>query len=395
MAASPFSARRTALIIATSGLAFVAACDDDGNFDLDLRNLGGGFDTSQAAADLANRPAPDDRGVISYPGYQVVVAKQGETARQIATRLGLDPTALARHNGIDPDVPLRRDEIVSLPSRVAEPSPATGAVTTGPLQPPAQIDVTTLASDAIDRAGPQQPAATQPDAAAQSAQTAAEPVRHQVRRGETAYSIARLYDVPVQALGEWNGLGTDLGVREGQQLIIPVAGAAPPPRTDSATSPGTGTPTPTPPSASQPLPEDDTTSTAAETEDLPPAPDVGTAAPATSAPFILPVAGPIIRDYNPPRNEGIDIDAGADTPVKAAAQGTVAAVSETASGEQFIVMRHTGTILSVYMNLQGLTVERGDTVSQGQTIGQVSNAGFLHFEVRDGRDSVNPADYLP
>ena len=278
MAASPFSARRTALIIATSGLAFVAACDDDGNFDLDLRNLGGGFDTSQAAADLANRPAPDDRGVISYPGYQVVVAKQGETARQIATRLGLDPTALARHNGIDPDVPLRRDEIVSLPSRVAEPSPATGAVTTGPLQPPAQIDVTTLASDAIDRAGPQQPAATQPDAAAQSAQTAAEPVRHQVRRGETAYSIARLYDVPVQALGEWNGLGTDLGVREGQQLIIPVAGAAtsrpgrtaPPPRSNRQR---------TTPDNRQRQPaaatKTNNTSTADRTEDLPPAPESG------------------------------------------------------------------------------------------------------------------------
>lgn len=393
MAASPLSSRRAALIIACSGFALIAGCDDDGNFDLDMRNLGGGFDTSAATEALAPRPAPDDRGVISYPNYQVVVAKQGETVRQIAGRLGLEAAALARHNGIDPDVPLRRDEIVALPVRVAEPSPATGAPITGPIQPPPQIDITTLAGNAIDAAGPQQPTAT-PAAAQPPAGTGFEPIRHQVQRGETAYSIARLYNVPVRSLGEWNGLGADLGVREGQQLMIPVAGVTPPAST-GVSAPGEGSPTPTPPSASQPLPE--VNATPAASEEAPPAPDLGTPtqSAATAAPFIRPVAGAVVRDYNPPRNEGIDIEADAGTQVRAAAQGTVAAVSETASGEQFIVMRHTGTILSVYMNLGALTVERGDSVDQGQVLGQVSDAGFLHFEVRDGRDSVDPADYLP
>ncbi len=389
---------RAPLSLASAALLALAACDGNGNLtpgnlDFDLRNLGGGFDTTEAARTIANRPRPDNRGVISFPNYQVVVAQRGETVRQIATRLNLDPTQLATYNGIDPDVPLRRDEIVALPTRVAEPSAATGAVVSGPLQPPS-VDVTTLAGEAIDRAGEQ----TRPVSTSQpAAQTATEPTRHRVARGETAFQIARLYDVPVAALSEWNGLGSDLTIREGQQLLIPVAGAAAPARPVEA--PGAGSTTPTPPSAATPLPATDVTpNTPATTEPAPPAPDIGQAStPATSAPFIYPVQGSIIREYNPGRNEGIDIGVPAGTPVKAAANGTIAAITQNTNGAQIIVVRHTGNILTVYVNVEDLSVAKDDSVSQGQTIAKVANGSpsFLHFEVRDGLESVDPADYLP
>lgn len=387
--------KTTRILFASVALAALAACDGNGNLaDFDLRDLGGGFDTSDAAANLPNRPRPDNRGVISYPGYQVVVAQRGETVRQIAGRLGLNATELATYNAIDPDTPLRRDEIVALPARVAEPSPATGATTTGPIQAPSQIDVTTLAGAAIDRAEPQQTTAqTTPEA---PAQTGTQPVRHQVQRGETAYSIARTYNVPIASLAEWNGLGTNLSVREGQQLLIPVAGARPP-SPAAVTVPGEGTETPTPPSASQPLPDEVTTPGAPVTAPVP-APDIGQATtPATDAPLIMPVSGSIIRGYNPGRNEGIDIAASAGTPVRAAANGTVAAITENTNGAKIIVVRHTGNILTVYVNVENLSVEKDDTVSQGQTIARVAagDPAALHFEVRDGLDSVDPADYLP
>lgn len=387
------------ILLASVALAALTACDENGNIpDLDLRDWGGGFDTSDAAADLPNRPRPDDRGVISYPGYQVVVAERGETVRQIASRLDLDAATLARYNAIDPDTPLRRDEIVALPTRVSEPSPATGAVTTGPIQPPSQIDVTTLASDAIDRAGPQQPVTQPATTPASTAQTGVEPLRHQVARGETVYSISRLYNVPVRSISEWNGLGSDLSIREGQQLMIPVAGATPPaPAANSA--PGEGSTTPTPPSAATPLPAENATPTAATPTAPVPSPDIGstTTTPATSAPFIMPVSGSIIREYNPGRNEGIDIGASTGDPVRAAAGGTVAAITENTNGAKIIVIRHTGNILTVYVNVANLTVAKDDSVSQGQTIAQVADGSpaFLHFEVRDGLESVDPADYLP
>ena len=46
------------------------------------------------------RPAPDQRGVISYPGYQVAIARQGDTVASIAARLGLNAAELAGYNAI-------------------------------------------------------------------------------------------------------------------------------------------------------------------------------------------------------------------------------------------------------------------------------------------------------
>jgi len=390
--------RIRSVFMATSVCLALAACDENFNLrplnlDSDLRSLGGGFNTTGAAQNLADRPRPDDRGVISYPNYQVVVADRGETVRQIAGRLNLDAEQLAAFNGVDADVALRRDEIVALPARVAEPSPATGAIATGPIQPPT-VNVTTLASDAIDRAGEQSTATA---ATPVAAQTGAEPGLHRVARGETAFQISRLYNVPVAALAEWNGLGPELIVREGQQLLIPVAGATPPNRAATA-APGQGSATPTPPSASVALPDVDVTPQAPTVAAPVDTPDIGQpSTPATSAPFVYPVQGNIIRAYNPGRNEGIDIGVAAGTSVKAAANGTVAAITQNTNGAQIVVVRHTGNILTVYVNVDDLTVAKDDTVRQGQSIAKVAagSPSFLHFEVRDGLESVDPADYLP
>ena len=391
--------RRAPLVLYTCALAVLAACDDP--LDFDLRGLGGGFTTSQAAQTATeDRPRPDQRGVISYPGYQVAVAERGDTLADVAARVGLPPNELGRFNGIEPDVPLRAGEVIALPRRVAEPSPATGAVGTGPIQPPT-VDVTTLAGNAIDSAEPT-PAANPAPAVRPLPQTGQEPIRHRVERGETAFTIARLYDVPAKSLAEWNGLGADFAVREGQFLLIPVARVAAPrpaaPTNDATTAPGEGSPTPTPPSATQPLPDDEETATAAQTPDPEPVADVGTATqPANAGAFAFPVVGSIIRPYAKGRNEGIDIKAAPGTPVKAAAGGTVAAITQSAEGVPSIVLRHDGNLLTVYANVDDVKVTKGDTVRKGQPIAALrasADDAFVHFEVRDGFDSVDPTPFL-
>mmetsp|Transcript_23674 Transcript_23674/g.42180 ORF Transcript_23674/g.42180 Transcript_23674/m.42180 type:complete len:396 (-) Transcript_23674:636-1823(-) len=388
-------ARRRPLILATCGVLALAGCDDP--LDFDLRGLGGGFTTSQAAQTAtADRPRPDSRGVISYPNYQVAVAERGDTLNDVATRVGLPASDLARYNGIETDVTLRRGEIIALPRRVAEPSPATGAVGTGPIQP-STVDVTTLAGNAINNSAPT-PVTTAPRTPLP--QTGQEPIRHQVERGETAFTIARLYQVPAKSLAEWNGLGADFAVREGQFLLIPVARVAAPVRGTAlgTTAPGAGSPTPTPPSATQPLPEDDTanppTPPAADT----PVADVGeTTAPAKPSRMALPVQGSIIRDYAKGRNEGIDIKAAPGTPVKAATAGTVAAITRSAEGVPIIVVRHPGNLLTVYANVDEVQVAKGDAVRRGQSIARLRDTAddaYVHFEVRDGFDSVDPGPYL-
>ena len=388
--------RRMPLLLTTCAVLTVAACSEP--LDFDMRGVGGGFSTASAAQTAtADRPDPDNRGVISYPSYQVAVARRGDTITDVANRVGLPAADLATYNGIQADVPLRSGEIVALPARVAEPTAASGAST---IQS-SRVDVTTLAGTAIDNAEPT-PVATDTPAPRVTPlpQTGQEPIRHQVERGETAFTIARLYQVPVKSLAEWNGLGADYAIREGQYLLIPVARVAAPARTATATTtaPGTGSPTPTPPSATKPLPEDDT----ANLPEIPaantPVADVGQTTSATNtAAMALPVQGSIIRGYTKGRNEGIDIKAAPGAPVKAAANGTIAAITQSAEGVPIVVIRHADNILTVYANVDKVQVAKGDTVKRDQTIASLratDQDAYVHFEVRDGFDSVNPGPYL-
>jgi murein DD-endopeptidase MepM/ murein hydrolase activator NlpD len=187
-------------------------------------------------------------------------------------------------------------------------------------------------------------------------------------------------------------------VREGQFLLIPQNGSSAPAPVP-VVEPGQGSVTPVPPSAAAPLP-DETPSVPAAAPAVPHAPDIGTAAPApaaSNAVLIYPVQGDIIRAYSPGRNEGIDIGAAPGASVKAAAAGEVAAVTTDTSGVPIVVIKHPDNLLTVYTNLEGLSVAKGDSVTRGQQIARVRDAdpSFLHFEVRRGLQSVDPADFLP
>lgn len=402
---STFGLRRIAF--ATSALAILTACDT-ALPDLDFRDRAGGFDTSPAVADLPSRPQPDNRGVISYPGYQVVVARRGDTIASIASRLDLQSATLASYNGVSADATLREGEVVALPGRVTEPSPATGAATTGP------IDISGIATTALDRASPVVTGGLAPLPTSGS-----EPIRHKVQPGETAFSISRLYNVPVGTLTSWNGLSGDLEVRDGQYLLIPQNSQPADVTGGPLVAPGTGSGSPVPPSAAVPLPleapiaasapveappapvlEEAPPRTAAVIAPAPVAPPAPTPAPApassSNAQFVRPVTGSVIRDYAPGKNEGIDIAASAGTTVKAADAGTVAAVTTDTSGTAIVVVKHAGNLLTVYTNLEGLSVSKGDSVTRGGTLGKVKSGdpSFVHFEVRRGLESVDPNDFL-
>jgi murein DD-endopeptidase MepM/ murein hydrolase activator NlpD len=269
----------------------------------------------------------------------------------------------------------------------------TGATVGAPIQT-GTIEVTSLASGAIDRA--QSGGTATAPASAPVAPGGAEPTRHRVERGETAYSIARLYNVSAKSIAEWNGLGPDLAVREGQYLLIPVSldGGAP---VEVLTQPGQGSPTPPPPSAAKPLPAEKVTPAAEPAPETPPSPKLEEDRSAASAArFAMPADGSIIRGYVPKKSPGIDIAAAAGSPVRAAADGTVAAITKDTDQVPILVVRHTDNILTVYANIDGIKVAKGDKVKRGQTIAVVraGSPAFLHFEVRNGIDAVDPMPYL-
>jgi len=213
-----------------------------------------------------------------------------------------------------------------------------------------------------------------------------EPARHRVEPGETAFSIARTYNVPVAALAEWNGLGPDLALRVGQYLLIPtgtVEQIVPetieepaPVRIAAVAPPGRGTRTPLPPSASEPLPTEDVQPAAVEPTPEPaaePVQNTQTAASDTSK-LRMPVQGRIMRPFEKGKNEGISIAANAGDAVVAADGGTVAAITRDTDQVPILVIRHSGNLLTVYAGVDEIAVQKGDTVSRGDKIAVVRAA---------------------
>lgn len=391
--------KRQVTLLSSAALLALAACE---GFDSDLRPSSAEFTTADAAREITGqRPRPDARGVIAYPDYQVVVARSGDTVATVANRIGMSENELASFNALTPDTRLRSGEVLALPR---------GSGVTGTAPRAGDIEISTLADSAISRAETGQ--APSPRASAPTQPPEEQPTRHVVQRGETAFIIARLYNVTPRALADWNGLDPEMRVREGQTLLIPVGrqqdtrqaaattpapAPAPPPQT---TAPGSASPAPPPPSASTPLPAPVPSADQVQAEAraaTPPAADLSQErTEASRTTFVMPVDGRIIRAYSAGRNEGIGIAASAGTNVRAAAAGTVAAITRTTGNVNIMVIRHDDGLLTVYANIDNLSVAKDARVSQGQNIGKVAagDPSFVHFEVRRGQESVDPMRFL-
>ncbi len=372
---------KTPLVLLLSGGILLTGC---GDFSLDsLRNK---LDPVPGANAVATKPRPkaDKRGVITYPHYQVIIAKRGDSMNSIAERVGMSGADLAKYNGLSVDYKPRIGEVLALPKGIIIPTEEETPVTTGSIEE--------IASAAIGRADSPQPQTG-------IVQPGPEPIQHVVEPGETAYSIARLYNVSVTSLASWNGLDRDLTVRSGQRLLIPVVDDGTPVSTAAAGTiaeeplPGEGSETPVPPTASQPLPDK------VEEAVIPESPDLGATRtpPGASRKLLKPVSGKVLRGYSaaPGGNEGLDIAAAAGTPVKAAEDGEVALISSSANGT-IILLRHPDNLYTVYSNVENPSVKKGQTIRRGQTIAKVAKGDtpFVHFEIRRGTESVDPAPYL-
>ena len=357
------------LLIATA----LTGCTN--SFGMDVRDqFGGILDTSSAAANaVADRPEPDARGVLTFPSYQVALARAGDRIEDVAARIGVDADRLGQFNGIPRKAILRHGEVIALPSNM------TAVAADGAPLTPTIVDIREL-SDA-------------PSAEPQ----AAEPKRHKVVEGETIYTISRLYSVSAEDLAKWNSLNLTTQLRPGQYLLIPIIPIPP----VEVSTPGTGSIAPAPPSSTRPQPRSAQPQTAAiPAPAAAPTPVAGTGpitqASQSDARFMRPVSGTIIRSYKKGVNEGIDIGSPGGTAVSAADVGTVAAITKDTKGVAIVVIKHADGLLTVYTNIDSLSVKKGDSVTRGQEIAKIREGApsFLHFEVRKGLESVDPDDYI-
>ena len=329
----------------------------------------------------------NDLGVITYDGYQSVVARDGDTVTTVAERIGLSASALGSYNGLQPGHVLRPGDELSLP-------PRPGGYGAGAASLSAPVTAPPVRAEAQPPTIPTPPQSTieQRPLDSQQATTQQEPATG------TGWSPS----VAIAAIDRATGLNDD-----GTLAAPPSAGEPVPPEPKPArelSSPDLGQYQTEAATAPQPRPATEIPPASVEQE-------VATASPAPPTPpatgdlrLTRPVQGPVAIGFNrgagPAKNDGVDFAAPAGAPVVAAADGEVALVSQSLGGLGTIVLvRHPNDYLTVYGRVDQVSVSKGDIVSAGQPIGVVSDAAApaeprMHFEVRRGAESLDPMTFL-
>jgi murein DD-endopeptidase MepM/ murein hydrolase activator NlpD len=107
-------------------------------------------------------------------------------------------------------------------------------------------------------------------------------------------------------------------------------------------------------------------------------------------------------DYNPSANHsGIDVDGETGDPVYAVDSGVVVYSGWNNWGYgNVVVINHGNGWQTLYAHLNSINVGCGQSVSQGNVIGNIGTTGnstgsHLHFEMMYNGTKVNPWDYLP
>lgn len=255
--------------------------------------------------------------------------------------------------------------------------------------------------------------------------------RHVVARGETLYRISRAYGVDIQALALANGISAPYGIHVGQQLWVPAAvgdsartilanapagSRAAEPASGRATAPSAASPAPRSAVAQKPTAKPAMRLAVGPAPKRPavttrpslPKPSAAIVIPKpparSKAGFVWPVEGKIILGFGPKtkglQNDGVNIAAPKGTPIRAADNGVVAYVGNEVRGfGNLLLVKHAKGWVTAYAHTDEILVKVGERVKRGQVVARVGNSGGvsrpqLHFELRRGRQPVDPRRYI-
>ncbi|HZI94860.1 MAG TPA: M23 family metallopeptidase [Patescibacteria group bacterium] len=239
------------------------------------------------------------------------------------------------------------------------------------------------------------------------------PLRHTVRPGQTLYSIARSYGVPLDGLAAANGIRNPASLRAGTRLVIPSGGTSVAPARQRTTAARTTTRRARHPAVRRPaapaIPLDDADETGAGSADIParlsPAMSPAVAdIPGRFDALPWPVAGRVISGFDRPRrghrHQGIDIGSEAGAPIHPVAEGTVVLVEEHYGNYgRLIAIEHDNGMVSYYGHNMKNLVSLGDRVTTDGVIALVGHSGnascnHLHFEIRSNGAAIDPTTAL-
>lgn len=116
-----------------------------------------------------------------------------------------------------------------------------------------------------------------------------------------------------------------------------------------------------------------------------------------SSPFDAHRKHPVHNIITPHR--GVDLAAPAGSIVSAAGSGIVLESGHTKPNGNYIVIEHEGSIVTKYLHLKKRLVNKGDSLSFGQHIGEVGSTGYssgphLHFEFIVNGVHKDPMTYI-
>ncbi|HEY5672629.1 MAG TPA: peptidoglycan DD-metalloendopeptidase family protein [Malonomonas sp.] len=223
-------------------------------------------------------------------------------------------------------------------------------------------------------------------------------VYHTVKPGQNLYRISRAYNVDKNYLARVNGISDPSLIKVGTRLYIPGATKT------KYVAPVKENVQPPPP-APKPAPVKRTKSVspaASPTRKTTAAPQVN----ATSIKKLSwPLRGKIVRSFSTQARagggKGIEIAVRSGSPVLAAEAGKAIYSGDGVNGYgHLIILQHENELFTVYGFNQKNLVLQGDFVSQGEKIAlsgtpPAGGQARLHFEVRRGKQAVDPILYLP
>ena len=222
-------------------------------------------------------------------------------------------------------------------------------------------------------------------------------VVHVVKKGETAWRIARTYDLTADELLRANEIDDARALKVGTALLIP--GAREPRRVPR---PGEPFPAPPAPAPEAPAPVPATASAAPPIPAAPAKPETASIASRRGT-LGWPLQGVLYSRYGPRngnRHDGIDVSAPHGSTIRAAADGDVIFAGEQSGYGSIVIVRHAGGLVTVYAHASALLVREGAEVRRGDPIARVGQTGrtsgpHLHFEVREGTRPRDPLLFLP
>lgn len=222
-------------------------------------------------------------------------------------------------------------------------------------------------------------------------------IYHTVKPGQTLYRIALTYDIDEDRLASINNIKDPTQLKADQRLYIPGATQL---RRVPSTSSTVRKPTP----SSAPKTYSRPKTTAKKSSPKVTSNRTQAAAKPVKGIFAWPAKGKILNKFGSQGQKvykGIEISLPKGSPVLAAASGKVIYSGNAIPGYgNLVILEHSNSFFSVYGYNKKCLVKMEDHVGQGDKIalsGTPPNgqSDRLHFEIRKGKNAVNPILFLP